>query len=101
MSEDAANLSVKVSGAESGELYDIKMENAAIIRRSARELIVHTHSLRMYGYKETQYFDLLRQAVEEYRLLFIEWVASFDPWNYVVDSWGCLILLGWSRMNRW
>ncbi|MDW3197004.1 MAG: hypothetical protein R8G66_31795 [Cytophagales bacterium] len=88
MSEDAANLSVKVSGAESGELYDIKMENAAIIRKSARELIVNTHSLRMYGFKETQYFDLLRQAVEEYRLLFIGWVATFDRWNYEVDHWG-------------
>lgn len=88
MAEDAANLAVKVVGAESGELYDIKMENAAIIRKSARELIVNTHSLRIYGFKETQYFDLLRQAVEEYRLLFIDWIKTFDPWNYEVDSWG-------------
>lgn len=85
---DAANLSVKVSGAEAGDLYDIRMENAAIIRQSARELIVQTHSLEMYGFKETQYFQLLRDAVEEYRLLFIDWVTAFDPWNYLIDRWG-------------
>ena len=88
MITDASNLCVKVSGAEAADLYDIKMEAAAIIRRSARELIVQTHSLEIYGFKETRYFDLLREAVEEYRLLFIDWVASFDPWNYIIDRWG-------------
>jgi len=88
MYQDAINLSIKVSSAEAADLYDIRMENAAIIRRSARELIVHTHSMEMHGFKETQYFHLLREAVEEYRVLFIDWVSSFDPWNYVIDRWG-------------
>ena len=88
MHQDATNLAVKVSGAEAADLFDIRMENAAMIRRSARELLVHTHSLEMYGFKETHYFHLLREVIEEYRLLFIEWVASFDPWNYTIDRWG-------------
>ncbi len=88
MVNDAHNLAVKVSGAEAADLYDIKMENAAIIRRSARELIVQTHSLEMHGFKETQYFHLLREAIEEYRHFFIEWVNSFDKWNYIIDRWG-------------
>ncbi|MEQ8906811.1 hypothetical protein [Ekhidna sp.] len=88
MMNDAHNLAVKVSGAEAGDLYDIKMECAAIIRRSARELVVQTHSLEMHGFEETQYFQLLRDAVEEYRLLFIDWIETFDPWNYIIDRWG-------------
>ncbi len=88
MRSDAMNLMVKVAGAEGGDLYDIRMENAAIIRKSARDLVVQTHSLKQFGFKETYYFDLLREAVEEYRLLFIEWVNSFDKWNYVIDRWG-------------
>ena len=88
MINDAHNLAVKVSGAEAGDLYDIRMECATIIRRSARELIVQTHSLEMYGFQETHYFQLLRDAVEEYRLLFIDWVSSFDQWNYEIDNWG-------------
>jgi len=26
--------------------------------------------------------------IEEYRLLFIDWVSKFDPWNYITDRWG-------------
>ncbi len=85
---DATNLTVKVAGAEGAGLYDLKMENAAIIRKSARELVVNTHGLEMHGFKETHYFQLLRDAVEEYRPLFVEWVAGFDKWDYIIDRWG-------------
>jgi hypothetical protein len=85
---DAAQLCVKVAGAESGGLYDLKMEAAAIIRKSAHDLILQYHSLKMFGFKEYEYFIIVRDLVEEYRLLFIEWVAGFDKWNYCIDRWG-------------
>jgi hypothetical protein len=88
MRMDAYNLSVKVAGAEGGDLYSLRMEAAAIIRKSARELIVQTHSLNMFGFPHPDYFMLLREAVEEYRLLFIDWVAGFDSENYIIDRWG-------------
>lgn len=88
MLEDAAMLTVKVAGAEAADLYDIRMENAAIIRKAARDLLTHCSGLEMFGFKETQYLHLIREAIEEYRLLFIEWVKGFDPWNYTVDRWG-------------
>ena len=85
---DACMLTVKIAGAESGDLYDIRMENAAIVRKAARELLVNTHGLEMFGFKETHYFQLLRDALEEYRPLFVEWVQGFDQWNYTIDRWG-------------
>lgn len=88
MRESAFLLCVKVAGAEGGDLYDIRMENATIIRKAARELLVNTQGLKMHGYQHTEYLDVLRDALEEYRLLFIEWVARFDQWNYIVDRWG-------------
>lgn len=88
MLEDAAMLTVKVAGAEGADLYDIRMENAAIIRKAARDLMTHCTGLEMFGFKETQYLDLIREAIEEYRLLFIDWVNTFDPWNYIIDRWG-------------
>ncbi|MEQ8243124.1 MAG: hypothetical protein RIB66_06870 [Fulvivirga sp.] len=88
MYEDAAMLTVKVSGAEAAGLYDLKMENAAIIRKAARDLMVQNHSLKNFGFKEVEYFQLVRDLIEEYRLLFIDWVASFDQWDYVIDRWG-------------
>jgi len=88
MLEDASMLSVKVAGAEGGDLYDIRMENAAIIRKAARDLLTHCRGLETYGFRETHYLELIREDIEQYRLLFIEWVAGFDQWNYMIDRWG-------------
>lgn len=88
MLEDAAMLTVKIAGAEGGDLYDIRMECAAIIRKEARDLIVHCRGLEMFGFKETQYLDLIREEIEQFRILFVEWVAGFDMWNYEIDRWG-------------
>ncbi|MDA3905409.1 MAG: hypothetical protein PF484_04965 [Bacteroidales bacterium] len=88
MLTDAMQLTVKIAGAEDGSLYDIRMEAAAIIRKSARDLILHQHSLKMFGFKNSEYFEIIRELVEEYRLLFIDWVASFNKWDYVIDRWG-------------
>lgn len=88
MLSDAAQLTVKVAGAEAADLYDLKMENATIIRKAARDLIVHQHSLEAFGFEYPEYYKLIRELVEEYRLLFITWVAGFDKWNYIIDRWG-------------
>ena len=88
MLEDAMLLTVKVAGATAGALYDLKMEAAAIIRKAARELMVQNHSLEMFGFEHVEYYDIVRNLLEEYRLLFIDWVAGFDKWDYVIDRWG-------------
>lgn len=88
MYADAAMLTVKVAGAEGAGLYDLKMENATIIRKAARDLMVQNHSLEAFGFKEVEYFTIVRDLIEEYRLLFIDWVASFDKWDYIIDRWG-------------
>lgn len=88
MLSDAAQLTIKVAGAEIVEFYDIKMENAAIIRKAARDLMIQKHSLKNFGFKEHQYFQIVRDLIEEYRLLFIDWVAGFDKFEYIIDRWG-------------
>lgn len=88
MLSDAAQLTVKVAGAEAAGLYDLKMENAAIIRKAARDLIVQQHSLDMFGFEYVEYYQMVRDLIEEYRILFIDWVAGFDKWDYIIDRWG-------------
>jgi hypothetical protein len=88
MLSDAAQLTVKVAGAEAAELYDLKMEAAAIIRKAARDLTVGEHSLDMFGFEDVEYYQIVRDLIEEYRLLFIDWVAGFDKWDYIIDRWG-------------
>ncbi len=85
---DAATLTVKVVGAEAAGLYDLRMESAAIIRKAARDLMVQNHSLEYLGFKHTDYYKIVRDLIEEYRLLFIDWVAGFDKWDYIIDRWG-------------
>lgn len=85
---DAHTIPVKIAGAEGADLYDIRMENAAIIRKAAREVITGLRGLEMFGFHEKEYFDLLRREMEEFRLLFVDWVAGFDQENYIIDRWG-------------
>ena len=88
MLEDAYMLTAKIASAEGGDLYDIRMENAVIIRKAAQDLILQSHSLEMFGFEYVEYYSLVRDLIEEYRLLFIDWVSGFDKWNYVIDRWG-------------
>lgn len=88
MLTDAMQLTVKIAGVHRGSLYDMKMEAAAIIRKAAHDLILHQHSLKQFGFKNTEYFKIIRELVEEYRLLFIDWVAGFNQWDYIIDRWG-------------
>ena len=80
MFSDAALLTVKIPGAESGGLYDIKMEAATIIRKATNDLMIQYHALEMFGFKELEYFNIVRELLEEYRLQFIDWVLNFDKW---------------------
>ncbi|MDR0811593.1 MAG: hypothetical protein LBN23_04915 [Paludibacter sp.] len=88
MISDAAQLTVKVAGAHAVDLYDLKMEAATIIRKAAHDLMLSNYSLEDFGFEEVEYFQIVRNLIEEYRLLFIDWVASFDKWDYVIDRWG-------------
>ncbi|KJD34595.1 hypothetical protein PK35_02090 [Tamlana nanhaiensis] len=89
LKENALIIPAKIAGAADEDmLYDIKMENAAIIRKAARELITDIRGIQMFGFKDTEYLDILRHEVEEFRVLFAEWVKTFDCWNYIIDRWG-------------
>ncbi|WP_418497966.1 hypothetical protein [Flagellimonas sp.] len=85
---DALLICPKIAGAEGGDLYDIRMENATIIRKAAREIQTGCSGLEIWGFKHTEYLELLRNEIEEFRILFVEWVNTFDQWNYIVDRWG-------------
>lgn len=85
---DAMTIQSKIADAEGGDIYDLRMENAAIIRKAARDLMVTKHSLEIFEFEQVEYFDIVRDLIEEFRLLFIDWVASFDQSNYIIDRWG-------------
>ncbi len=85
---DIMMIQAKICGAEAVKLYDIKMENAAIIRKAAREIFVGGNTLEYFGFSDSKYYFLVRKLIEEFRLLFIDWISNFNPKHYIVDNWG-------------
>ncbi len=86
--ENAMLIPVKISGAMAVDLYDLKMENAAIIRKLAREIATNCTGLKRYYFQETDYLNLLKTEIENFRILFAEWVKTFNEWDYIIDRWG-------------
>lgn len=88
MMEDAMIIPAKIAGAEGGDMYSIRMQNAAIIREHAMHLYVQVGSLRFHKeYKDLEYVKLIRNEIDAFRILFIEWVKNFDTANYFWDEW--------------
>ena len=91
---NAYSIGAKIAGAYAMNMYDLQMENACLIRRACREMVVALRGLEMGGHSEPAHFDLLRNAVEEFRPLFVEWVATFKDSDRMWDDWGLFNLPG-------
>lgn len=76
------------------------MENAAIIRKAARELITDARGIQMHGFKDIEYLDLLRAEVETFRILFAEWVKELTNGTILLIAGDFLILLGLIMMIK-
>jgi hypothetical protein len=87
MLENAYMISSKIAGAEAGELYSYRLENAFSIKRYANELLTEAtlcESMKMGNHK---FIQALKDELEELRKMFIEWVDSFDKTKDVEDPW--------------
>ncbi|MCU0388458.1 MAG: hypothetical protein MUE71_07620 [Chitinophagaceae bacterium] len=80
----------KISGAEAGDLYIIRMENAAIIRKAAKDIFLDTNMLRESKVADIQDVELLRSEIELFREYFREWVAGFEKDDFE-DEWGLFV----------
>lgn len=88
MLEDISIISAKIREAEAGDLYTLRMENATVIKMHARSLLTHTSALKMMGYPNHDYLELLYDEIENFRLTFVKWISSFDKMNDIPDGWG-------------
>ncbi|MFN3998764.1 hypothetical protein [Algoriphagus sp.] len=88
MMEDAMIMSAKFAGAEGVNDYILKMENATIMKVHARHLHSMTYQLAMEETHAEEHLNLLREAIEEFKVLFVAWVKSFDPADKYDDGWG-------------
>jgi hypothetical protein len=85
-------LGAKIAGAEGAGLYSLRMENATLIKIHARELLAETSLCLEENLCDKDYLEMLRKEIEEFRVLFIEWVKSFDKSDDIKDEWDILDL---------
>ena len=87
MRADAMMLPAKIAGAEAGNIYSIRMQNAAIIRFHAMNLYTQVGGLNLFEESiDTSFTKLIRTEIENFRLLFIEWVNDFDKSNFIYSN---------------
>lgn len=88
MMADIMIISSKIVGAEAGDLYSIRMQNAAIIRDHAMNLYVTIGSFRFDPeFEDAVYVVPIREEIEAFRLLFIDWVKNFNTKKHIWDEW--------------
>lgn len=84
---DASVIPAKISGAEAGDLYVLRMENAAVIRKAANDVYVQCASFQMMGIAKNDEIDAVRIEIETFREYFKEWVGNFEKDEFE-DEWG-------------
>ncbi len=87
MLTNAYTLGAKIAAAEGGDLYSIRMENAVLIKIAARDLLTQTTMCKHENLCNEEYLQVLRDEIENFRILYLEWVHSFDKTNDVEDGW--------------
>lgn len=58
MMAEAMKIPAKIAGAEGGDLYCLRMENAPIIRKWARNTFVSYNHFLIEDFKETEYLGI-------------------------------------------
>ena len=92
MMENAYIIGAKIAGASAGGFYSLRMEKAMLIKIHARELQAQTSLCKAEKLCNQEYIQLLRKEIEDFRILFIEWVRGFDKTDDLPDEWDILNL---------
>jgi hypothetical protein len=87
MFSNAAMIQAKIAGAEGGGLYSLRMQNAVLIKLAVHDMFNAVSFASMVEINEEDYVDLMRDKVEEFREVFVEWIRSFDKSYDIPDNW--------------
>ena len=87
---DGYEIAVKIHSSEAGELYVLRMENAAIIRKNAQFISSSILLLIEEEIIDEQYGMAIRNEIDKFRILFKNWVATFTKDEFE-DEWGLFI----------
>ena len=83
---DAYVVAIKIQSSEAG-MYMIRMENACIIRMNAQAIKSTMLMMISKGVIEEAHGMVIREEIDKFRLLFRNWVSTFERDEYE-DEWG-------------
>jgi hypothetical protein len=87
MLSNAALVQAKIAGAEGGGLYSLRMQNAVLIKLAVQDMFNAVSFASMVEINEEDYVDLMREKVDEFRIVFNEWIRGFDKTYDIPDNW--------------
>lgn len=86
---DACVIGAKIRSSEAGDIYILRMENAAIIRQMAQ-----TIASRLLLFQDDSidpvHVRVIRNEIDKFRQLFIAWVNTFEKDEFK-DEWGLFV----------
>ncbi len=86
--ENAYKLPAKISGAMAvDDVYSIVMESAVVIKVAACELRNAVWNCHIMHDMDEKYVHVMRNEIDEFRKIFVEWVKCFDKENDLPDEW--------------
>ena len=88
MVEDAYILGAKIAGATGLDIYSDKMEKAVLIKVSACSLQASTTFCSEEGLADPEHLRVLSDEIENFRVLFVDWINTFHECEDYDDGWG-------------
>ncbi|MBC7829295.1 MAG: hypothetical protein H7122_16220 [Chitinophagaceae bacterium] len=83
---NASIIPAKIIGAQRG-FYSMQMEKAVIVKMNIVELRNTLWMCLAENWCDESYVEMVRAEIEQFRLLFIDWIKSFDKTNDFADEW--------------
>ena len=87
MMSNAYIIQAKIAGAEGGSLYSLRMQNAVLIKLAVHDMFNAVSAASILEIGEEDYVNLMREKVEEFRLIFVDWIRCFDKAYDIPDNW--------------
>lgn len=85
--QNAYIVAPKIMSACGNTLYQIKMENAALIRFNCRQMWEQIAFAALLGNADNEHKKVIEDGLNKFKELFRQWAATFKPDGYE-DDWG-------------
>jgi hypothetical protein len=77
----------KLVVAETSIYFNDKLENALLVKMAIKKVLHQLSGMQVLGISDFEYSRLIENEIEEFRLLFNNWVRTFDKGTNLSDGW--------------